>query len=422
MVDYSVVPLGGNEKIEIKGVRFGGGKNFVYWKNRDSVRISEAYVIFNKNYENITVKDGMVVLSLTGLNNYQDMMNAIVVFKRIFPDVKIKFVVGNTNERQVGQTISNKLGIGYEEMAVNNKLNKIEEQLKSDNKDLSASGSKNIYVENDTGIKKITVSDNKAYVNDRIDEDKLELFNKWKNDPVMSARMANMSSEEIDRMLMENVTSNLTSHRLESSLEQVANDRVGEVAMNKASREDGLVNAELGIVKNGVTNSNEYSAVEETNGNIQVVNSSVTASNISTSGVTSNTTGSEVSTIESDNTHLGYEEEQVRNIEEQVFYLSPQGEIYDEDSKLIGRLGQGYRMNYNDNTLLRDGQVIGVIGDYRDMGKNKENIYSKPKVRTLEKPIGSQNKSAAFISLPVVVFIISALLLIVSGVLLFVLD
>ena len=423
MIDYNVVPLGGNEKIEIKGVRFGGGKNFVYWKNRDSVAVREAYVIFNKDYENIKVNDGMVILSLTGLNNYQDMINAILVFKRIFPDVKIKFVVGNKNERQVGQTISTKLGIGYEETIINKKINKMEEELKNNTKEITASGTKNIYVENDSGIKKIAVSDDKAYVNDRIDEDKLILFNKWKNDPVMSAKMANMTREEIDRMLMESVTSNLKTYRLESSTEQIADDKVGKVAIDKASTEDGLVNAELGVVKNNVTNSNEYSAVEERKGNVQVVNSSVMTSSISSSGVSNNTTESNVdSSVNYDDGELNYEEEQIRNIEEEIYFLSSQGEIYDNESNLIGRLGQeGYRINYNDNTLLKDGVVMGYIGDYKDIGKSKDNVYSKPKVRTLEKPKYS-NKNAAFVSLPVIIFIISALLLIVSGILLFVLD
>lgn len=423
MIDYNVVPLGGNEKIEIKGVRFGGGKNFVYWKKRDSVAVREAYVIFNKDYENIKVNDGMVILSLTGLNNYQDMINAILVFKRIFPDVKIKFVVGNKNERQVGQTISNKLGIGYEETIINKKINEMEEELKNNTKEITASGTKNIYVENDSGIKKIAVSDDKAYVNDRIDEDKLILFNKWKNDPVMSAKMANMTREEIDRMLMESVTSNLKTYRLESSTEQIADDKVGKVAINKASTEDGLVNAELGVVKNNVTNSNEYSTVEERKGNVQVVNSSIMTSSISSSGVSNNTTESNVdSSVNYDDSELNYEEEQIRNIEEEIYFLSSQGEIYDNESNLIGRLGQeGYRINYNDNTLLKDGVVMGYIGDYKDIGKSKDNIYSKPKVRTLEKPKYS-NKNAAFVSLPVIIFIISALLLIVSGILLFVLD
>ena len=78
----------------------------------------------------------------------------------------------------------------------------------------------------------------------------------------------------------------------------------------------------------------------------------------------------------------------------------------------------GYELDYDKNCIIKYGNFEGYIGDYKDMGKGNVNVYEKPKVRTLEK----QDKSSGMVSFPVIVFILSALLLIGSVILLFLVD
>lgn len=420
-MNYNIVSLGGNEKIEINGVRFSG-KTFTYWKNRDSLQIKNVVVIFDKKYENINVADGVVILSLTGLSNIQDLMQAVTVFRQIFPSASIQFhfIIDKEQDKQKAEFIGNNLRIPYEIKNANQNIKKMEEEMK--NNELIANGSKTIQVEKNTGLENITISDGKAYVNSgnlSIDEEKMLLFKTWQQDPIMSRKIAHLSREELDKLLTESVTRNLTEYRMESAREQTATNAIGEMAMNKATLEDGLVNSELGIVQNNVSNPNSYSAAIKNGENLQMVNPSVTTSQISVSGISNHETTSNDTT-----SNLKTEEEQSRNIIDQVFYISPEGEVYDSNNNQIGKIGQGYSINYNDNTLLKDGQVIGSIDDYKNMSMTNSNVYSKPKVRTLKKPTGPsyENKSAAFVSVPVIMFIISALLLIASSVLLFILD
>jgi len=227
-------------------------------------------------------------------------------------------------------------------------------------------------------------------------------------------------------MLTDAVTNNLTPHPLESSREQMANDQVGEVAMKKAEQEDGLVNTELGIVQNHVSSENQYSAVERNGEDVRVVNPNVIASQVSTQGV-DNSVGMERGYDNMNNASSVEKEEhdiQQREVEK-VFYIDEEYNLYDDKGNKIGRIGEdGYMPNYQDNTIMKDGQVVGYIGDFKEMGRSSQSMTYKPNVRTLKKPernFSSSGKDRGFVSLPVIVFIISALLLIASAVLLFVL-
>ena len=432
MNDYKVVSLRGNEQLDLNGVRFDG-KNFLFWKKKSTQIIKQVVIIFNKKYENMEIRDGMMILSLKGLTSYQDLYRAISIFIQILRsnqrDIKFHFIVENENQREMAEELGRNLGISYEinnlleaNKEANKKVNAVLEKL-NNNQNVKASGSKTIEVQKDTGIEKVTINNDKAYVNNgmlSIEEQKYLLLQEWKKDSFMSSRLENMTPEEIDRMLTEKVTRNLTTYRMESAREQSANNEVGEVAMNKATNEDGLVNAELGLVENNVYNPNKYSAVEQRGENVQVVNASVTASQINSGGITESSVGNGDSQ-EHVTPSLGKKEEQPREVISQ-FYLDDEYNVYDNNGSVLGKIGQdGYIINYDDNTLVKDGQTVGYIGDYNDMGKVNSNTYSKPYTK-VKKPEPNFNKSNGFVSLPVIIFVISALLLIGSVILLFVLD
>ena len=119
---------------------------------------------------------------------------------------------------------------------------------------------------------------------------------------------------------------------------------------------------------------------------------------------------------------------------EQIFYVDANGNILNSDGNVVGRLGDGvHKINSDDNSLLNENQKIGYIGDYKNMisggnslGKGKVLTYKNPNAGTSLMPeeghVAPPLNRAAFISFPVIIFILSALMLVGSVILLFVLD
>lgn len=423
-MNYTINPMSGQGQFNVYVVRFNDN-NFKFWMKNTTRLISGSNivvkVIFDDRAANMLLQDGELILSLSGFNYIQELYDAINIFKDIMKkqnvDIKVHFIAENESQRQIAERLYNNLGFDNK----NSNINKVETELKHE-QNYTASGSKTIEVERNTGIEKITINDNKAYVNSgilSIEEQKFALLQEWKKDPYMSQKMEEMSDVEIDRMLMESVTANLTTYKMESAREQLANDKVGKVAMDKAVNEDGLVNAQLGIVENNVRNSNQFSYVEQHGENLKVVNPNVVSSEINSGGI------SDISDS-SNNDSYNYIEPNINEVDEasrevvSEFYVDEEYNVYDNDGNCIGKVGQdGLLIDYNNNTLVKNGQSIGFIGSYEDMGKKNDNSRSKPNVRVLRK---EENRSAAFISFPVIMFILSAMLLIASVVLLFVLD
>ena len=431
-MNYGIRKLDGQGPFDVYVVNMASGSKFSYWKRNTTEVVRNAVVVFDNKNANIQLQEGTALLSLSGMNNLQEMSQAIRIFmvniNRENVNIHFMFIVQDEKQRQEVEMVASNLGVSYEFKVLNKledkKMAEVEEKLKSE-PDITASGAKTIEVQRDTGIEKITISDNKAYVNSgnlSIEREKYLLLQEWKKDPLMMSRISNLDTVALDRLLTEYVTMNLTAHRMESAREQTANDKVGEVAMNKASNEDGLVNANLGIVENNVSNVNQYSAVEQRGENVQVVNTNVTSSNINSGGVSS-------STSSGDEGYKYVEPNMVENSEQsrdvgQEFYIDDEYNVYNSEGAVIGRIGQeGLLIDYTNNTLVKNGQTMGYVGDYNDMGKGNQNNKNKQNVRTLKKPQeNSQNKSAAFVSLPVIMFVLSAMLLIGSIILLFVLD
>ena len=254
---------------------------------------------------------------------------------------------------------------------------------------MEAKGNNSQISKYDNGImKKYTVSDDKIY-DDNDDLSLAELkrikLAEWMNNQEMMQQIAGLSKDELDRRLTEAVTLGKKVHYLESS-NNTYGDRASKLANNKAYEEDGKVNTELGVVRNNVSNSNQFSAVERDNDNVRMVNPNVTSYTVGSSGMTSSDSGSsEDENINDVNNEVGIDEtEQQKREEVEVYYLGSALEIYDKDGKIIGKVGvNGYVVDENNN-LVRNNNVVGVIGDINDMGVNKTN--NKSNVRVLKKP------------------------------------
>lgn len=454
-MDYEIVPLNGQGLYDLNGVRFNNRQNtFTYWKNKSTVNVRGVMVVFDDKYVKRQIPDGVMMLSLKGLKGHDELVMAVKVFKNIMArqniDVLFRFVVSNDEERQVAEAVAREAGIKYDINVVNQmnnsqlnnqrrgaeeqkkeeNVNKLEEDLKKNqvNQDVNAYGSKTIETNNNGVNKRITINGDKAYENSgmlSIEEEKFLLLQEWKNDPYKSAMIAGKTAEEIDRMLLETVTLGKKEHMMTSAVEQTAVDEASRVAMKKASLEDGKVNSELGIVENGVYNSNQYSAAERDGENVRMVNTSVTSTSINSGGVSSNSSDGSVD----DNYNQAEMKEAEENSREEfdenkVYYIDEEYNIFEvvgEDIITIGMVGyNGYGYDAVNNVVTKDGKPQAYVGDIRDMDRGKSNTQSKPKVRTLQKKDNDDNKG--FATLPVIMFIISALLLIGSVILLFVLD
>lgn len=454
-MDYEIVPLNGQGLYDLNGVRFNNRQNtFTYWKNKSTVNVRGVMVVFDDKYVKRQIPDGVMMLSLKGLKGHDELVMAVKVFKNIMArqniDVLFRFVVSNDEERQVAEAVAREAGIKYDINVVNQmnnsqlnnqrrgaeeqkkeeNVNKLEEDLKKNqvNQDVNAYGSKTIETNNNGVNKRITINGDMAYENSgmlSIEEEKFLLLQEWKNDPYKSAMIAGKTAEEIDRMLLETVTLGKKEHMMTSAVEQTAVDEASRVAMKKASLEDGKVNSELGIVENGVYNSNQYSAAERDGENVRMVNTSVTSTSINSGGVSSNSSDGSVD----DNYNQAEMKEAEENSREEfdenkVYYIDEEYNIFEvvgEDIITIGMVGyNGYGYDAVNNVVTKDGKPQAYVGDIRDMDRGKSNTQSKPKVRTLQKKDNDDNKG--FATLPVIMFIISALLLIGSVILLFVLD
>lgn len=404
-------------------------KRFLYWRNKGSQADREIMVVFNQNYGNVSLKDGMVVLSLDRLSNYNDLYSAMKIFTEEIlknKSVSIQFVIGNEQERQVAEALGKEFRIPYQIRNINQKVEQKLEEMKQPNQELESVGSKTIRTNDQGQIKKYMVEGDTVYENNdslSLEELKQKKLAELMNDSVEMQKIVGMSKGELDQYLTRLVTVGRTAYRLESSSDQVSYDQRGQVAKEEAQREDGKVNSQLGIVQNNPSNSNSFSAVEKNSDEFQVVHPGIVHSSISSTGtVQSSASSSSVGFDYDKDVQLEDEDEQQRSVE-QEYFLDEEYNIYMKDGQLVGRVGQnGYMPNYQDNTLLKDGKVIGVIGDYKSINYARDNVYVKPAVRTLTKPGLEPTKKAGFISFPVILFIFSALLLIGSAVLLFVID
>lgn len=445
-MNYNVINKD-NNIYNIEVIKLSNGKFCFYWKNKGNTPITEIIIILN-NVNQINIKNNQICLSLDKVTDINDITNMLNAFFREsqkkginIGGVKFTFIVDTLEEeRKIGNIVSNSnLNVEIKNKQTQTTLTtpKMEqvEQKQKEVKELTAEGNARNITKQEVGKEKnyYTV-DGKVYENNqtlKIEQEKQLLLAEWMKDPVMFEEIANLTTEELDERLTKAVTVNRKTYYMEnaSSTKEINPNNKGEkMARDKAKEEDGLYNAELGIIQNGVENAtSKYSAVEESmDGQVHLVNPTVSSSTLSSNGQTESTTSTYNASIHNDDSidvTLTKENENERE-ELKTYYLDEESLIiYNEEGKAIGRLGLGgYTIDYNTNELLENGKPIGKIGDIRDMGKSNSNTKEKGYTRVYKKQTNySQRRNpnqAAFISFPVIIFIISLLLLISSGIIL----
>ena len=448
--------------LDIYAIKMENGKLVLYWKNINSSNINNVIVILN-NSDNIRIKNNQICISLDGINNVNDIKVILSIFSREIQKmgidvtrVRFIFIIDNDKQREDISVVVRDLGISaFFEVNNNVKRDNVQEVAKKRIENLESEKLR----DGKGKIDSITVGDKKYSVdseNKTIHADsgnngllsdlemKKMLLEELMKDPKNRQMLSEMTAEELDKYLMDTINRGKKTSYMERATTVSSNDSPKEkVAMNVSHEKDGVVNRELGIGIAAPGNSDKYFAVENGNNNeYRVVSPSVSTSQMNSGNVSGNSTAGSVeenisnNDLEEGNDFNLTKLDVASKSELDVYYVDSSGIIYNKDGKDIGQVGvSGYLVDENNN-LTRYNQVLGVIDDINNMGKsnvqdiNNDKVIDMEKAKKLvykpERPKYNANnstknteKSAAFVSLPVILFIISLVLLVASGIILF---
>ena len=449
--------------LDIYAIKMENSKLVLYWKNINSSNINNVIVILN-NSDNIRIKNNQICISLDGINNINDIKVILSIFSREIQKmgidvtrVRFIFIIDNDKQREDMLVVVRDLGISaFFEVSNNVKKGNVQEEAKKRIENLESEKLRDGKGKIDSitvGDKKYSVdsenktihadSGNKGLLSDL--EMKKMLLEELMKDPLNKQKFSQMTAEELDKYLMDTINRGKKTSYMERATTVSSNDSPKEkVAMNVSHEKDGVVNRELGIGMVAPGNPDKYFAVEEKNDNeYNVVSPSVSRSQMNSGNVSGNnsTAGSVEENISNSDLEKGNDFNLTKldvasKSELDVYYVDSSGIIYNKAGKYIGQVGvSGYLVDENNN-LIRYNQVLGVIDDINNMGKsnvqdiNNDKVIdfemAKKRVYKPERPKYNANnstrnteKSAAFVSLPVILFIISLVLLVVSGIILF---
>lgn len=449
--------------LDIYAIKMENSKLVLYWKNINSSNINNVIVILN-NSDNIRIKNNQICISLDGINNINDIKVILSIFSREIQKmgidvtrVRFIFIIDNDKQREDMSVVVRNLGISaFFEVSNNVKKGNVQEEAKKRIENLESEKLRDGKGKIDSitvGDKKYSVdsenktihadSGNKGLLSDL--EMKKMLLEELMKDPLNKQKFSQMTAEELDKYLMDTINRGKKTSYMERATTVSSNDSPKEkVAMNVSHEKDGVVNRELGIGMVAPGNPDKYFAVEEKNDNeYNVVSPSVSRSQMNSGNVSGNnsTAGSVEENISNSDLEKGNDFNLTKldvasKSELDVYYVDSSGIIYNKAGKYIGQVGvSGYLVDENNN-LIRYNQVLGVIDDINNMGKsnvqdiNNDKVIdfemAKKRVYKPERPKYNANnstrnteKSAAFVSLPVILFIISLVLLVVSGIILF---
>ena len=443
---YNIVPLGNRNNLNLYGVQFNGKNKFMYWF-KSGGQIKKVKVVLEAKNENVALDNETIVVSLKGITDYNDLRNAIMIFFRIMKsyqinNLEVKFIIDNNNQKEVISSLCQELSLPFTLELSNQGLNlrsykndiiKKVETVQENN--ISASGSKTITTDDIRGLRQVTITSDgsKAFENTgtlTITEQKKVLLEEWLNDSYMSARIKDLSPEELDDLLMENITRTLTAHRMESAHEQTsvaASDKEkAQATIDKTRQEDSLSNKDLGIVQNKASSAsyNAYSSVEREDDGIRVITPDVSSAKISAQS--SETTYSNRPNINAYAFNSTTLDEQSREENFPVYYIDEdEFKLYDsyddytnqKESKITMQGCYPDLVNYTLNDAT--GRAIGRLANVKSMDKSPDTLtQSKDHTLRLVRRKEEPYRSAAFVNLSVIIFILSAFLILSAIILL----
>ena len=248
------------------------------------VRFDEKEDVLNQIGDNqciIVIKPDKIDNILKIIEEVEDFINRMKN-KKISPNIVIV-----SNEMIDVQKFNN--GMLSFEVKIDNSIKKDNETKKEieEEEPFEKFWKVNVIKKEDNGILKSYIqrkndSNNIGYLLDLDSlkkEDLFIMFKKMSGDSLFMNRISNMNEEEIANILLDSIAEekNLKKYYLESNDKQVSlNDR-GNIATDIASKNDGVVNKELGVIQNSLESYNQINAVEEDNGVYKVIAPEVTS-------------------------------------------------------------------------------------------------------------------------------------------------
>lgn len=320
-------------------------------------------------------------------------------------NIKFRAIVNSDKEEEEIKNVGNLLGVNFQITKINKVIEEKEEEI------FANGASKEIKKEENGQIKNFVVQEGKVVENNQtltIAEQKKLKLQSLMNDPLEKEKITNMSAEQLDRYLMQYINLDKKVHYMENANDNVDNQtKVGDMANKVAFANDGMYNAELGIVSNAPNTTNSHYVVEQNNEKINVAAPEVTTATISSNNTTTiNSTVSNYSSVDNENnTEVSKNTEEQRE-EEKIYYIDYYNLfVYDNNGEFLGGLKEnGYQINPSTNQISKEGKVLGYVDDFKNMGNNLANDKNKPKVRTLYKDTKS---NAAFVTIQSTILVLA---------------
>lgn len=346
----------------------------------------EINVKFNENFA--IIEPNKCYISITNIN--EDKVKDVIMqtWKEIQKQLgiknfssQIKIIVNNEEDLNKANRIASNSGLRVM-IEKSSEYQKMEQTKQNLDKFLKA----NTVTKNDNGKLK-TYTERKAdnsnigYMLENITSE--EMYRKLQelmSDSAKKNIYENMNEEELTNTVLDAIAreGNRKKYYLESARDQVATNKMGAVAGMVATQNEGIVNEEIGVVRNGSKKTDEINTVEQVGNRVNVVTPEVNTATVSnnTATVSNNSVFSYGFNHQSTNDYYDYNKGQ------------------DNYSQSLD--------NPNENI-------------YEGEKQKREAIY--PKKRILSKP--NEHKSSGMVSLPIIIFIISGLLLIASAIIFF---
>ncbi|MEE3342504.1 MAG: hypothetical protein VZS44_00225 [Bacilli bacterium] len=460
-MNYSVVDVPGNSDYNLKGIRLSSGKTCVYWTKKNARQLSEV-VVYMDNRNVAAIKDNQICISLHGIKDIQSQRDCLRAFCEQLRgiginvrQIRFRFIVADKNEAVMVQDMIKDLGLNAEIMgsamrraragvgvAPGNSANNNPEQVNkatkqeniknkiADEREILADSDISKVVKYDDGVRKeINVDEARgvaydtSYENLSMQELVMMKYKELMKDPVWGPKLLEMPEKDAVKLVVNEVNKDRKTYYMEQNAgyDMSSMSENERATANVASKNEGISNNELGVVNNGVNKDNKFSVVESNNGSMREVSPNV--SNIGMNGTTSSSGNrdSEEVVVEGKET----EREEIQNNIVSYYVDDDTGKVYDGNKM---EFVEGAYCNENNQIVDSDGNILGDnCGNLNDMYANassesKEN--ERQKTMILYKKNNSidtnSEKSAAFISLPVIIFIISLILFMASGIIWFI--
>lgn len=325
----------------------------------------EINVKFNENFA--IIEPNKCYISITNIN--EDKVKDVIMqtWKEIQKQLgiknfssQIKIIVNNEEDFNKANRIASNSGLRVM-IEKSSEYQKMEQTKQNLDKFLKA----NTVTKNDNGILK-TYTERKAdnsnigYMLENITSE--EMYRKLQelmSDSAKKNIYENMNEEELANTVLDAIAreGNRKKYYLESARDQVATNKMGAVAGMVATQNEGIVNEEIGVVRNGSKKTDEINTVEQVGNQVNVVTPEVNTATVSNNNAT-----------------------------------------------VSNNSVSSYGFNHQSTNDYNKGQ-----------DNYSQSLY--PKKRILTKP--NEHKSSGMVSLPIIIFIISGLLLIASAIIFF---